>query len=286
MRAKAYSASGMQIAFLVFAVVFLATAADRFLGPIIGKHTDFDRTLGRLYIFVPAVLLLLLVPPLRRRCLEELRVPIPRARKPEVALAAIGHIFTALATGGAIVLWHWCLGGEPGLARRLGNEAPPSEQWLRALSPDGIVTHLILAGIVAPVVEELVIRGMLFRAWAAQWGWFPAMLATSAVFAAYHPNLFSAFIGSILLVCVLRRTGSIRACILVHASYNILLWYPLLGQFMFRTSGRETGEISLWTLHLAALALVLVGLSMYVWMSSDRRIGSDEVPTEMADIRA
>src|SRR5260221_974094 len=106
------------------------------------------------------------------------------------------------------------------------------------------------------------------------------MLATSAMFAAWHPYHLSAFVSSILFICVLRRTGSLRASIVVHATYNILLWYPLLGQFLFRTKGRETGEIYLWAPHLAVLALVAVALPIYVWMSRDEKANPDEIPTE------
>src|SRR6185295_1184122 len=46
-------ASGMQIAFLVFAIVFLAYPIQKYLGPIVGLEVSENRVAGRLLIFVP-----------------------------------------------------------------------------------------------------------------------------------------------------------------------------------------------------------------------------------------
>ena len=263
-------ATGFQIAFFIFAVVLLATPLERLVRRALDWNTFEVAWVERLFVFVPAILLLALVPGLRRRCAEALRPPIGRSHAVEVAAVSVGHVLTAVATGGAIVLWYWLTGGEPALARRIGQQMTPASEWARALSLHAIIMSLVVAGVIGPVVEELVFRGMLYRAWERRWGWVPSMLATSAVFAAYHPNHFSAFLGSVLCVTVLRRTGSLRASIVVHSTYNVLLWYPLLGQFLFRTSGKETGEIHLWAFHIVVLALVLVALPVYAWMSRDR----------------
>ncbi len=266
------SATGLQIAILIFAVVFLGAPADKYLGALLGLDSGFDIVRGRLFFFIPAALLLMLVPELRRRCLRDLRSPIPKERELEVAAVALAHILTATAAIGAVILFHWVMGGEYALARRLGMQQAPQAAWVFALSVPGIIFQVVVASTLAPVVEELVFRGFLYRAWEAQWGWVWSMLATSTVFALYHPNFVSAFFGSVLMVCILRRTGSLRACILAHATYNTLLWYPLLGQFMFRTAGRETGELAPWTLHLVVLGLVLAALMIYVWMSRDAKV--------------
>ena len=276
-------ASGFQIAFFIFTVALLATPFERLVRRALDWNTLDAAWVGRLFVFVPAILLLVLVPGLRRKCAGELRIPIQRSQLPEVAAVSVGHILTAIAAGGAVVLWYWVAGGEPALARRLGEQMTPAAEWARALSLHGIILSLVIAGVIGPIVEELVFRAMLYRAWARQWGWLPSMLATSAVFAAYHPNPFSAFVGSILYITVLRRTGSLRACIAVHATYNTLIWYPLLGQFLFKTSGKETGEIHLWAFHLAVLALVVVALPVYVWMSRER---PDAGECDLADTEA
>ena len=79
---------------------------------------------------------------------------------------------------------------------------------------------LLLGVIVGPPIEELVFRGLLYRAWANQWGALVAAVLTSALFAAYHPNFLAAFSSAILFVCLVRRTGSLWASISVHAFTN------------------------------------------------------------------
>lgn len=277
MRDRPFGASGVQIAFLVFAVVFLGAPAQKYLGPLLAPELTMPGTVGRLFFFLPAVLILALVPALRRYCADLLRSPIPAPRRVEVGIVVGANALFPFAVVGGVLLWYWMNGGEMALARRLGQQETAGVAMSRALSPDGIALF-ILATFIAPVVEELVFRGMLFRAWEAEWGWFRSLVATSLVFAAYHPAPAAAFCSSIVLVTLYRRTGSIRACILAHAVHNALLWYPLMGQLYFRTAGKETGEIELWPLHLAALGIASVALPLYAWMA--RNSAGDRSPID------
>ena len=268
MNHRPFNASGLQIAFLVFAVVFLGAPAQKYIGPLLTPEIDLPRTIGRLFFFLPAIVILVTVAPLRRHCAQLLRQPIDPAHRTEVAVVTAAQVVFAFAISGGVVLWHWMAGGEMGLARRIGQEVTGVVAMGRALSPDGIAL-LVLAVLVAPIVEELVFRGILFRTWEAEWGWPMALVASSLVFAAYHPVPVAAFFGSILLTTLFRRTGSIRACILAHAAYNALLWYPLMGRFIFQTAGRETGEIQLWFWNLLALSAMVIALPAYVWIARE-----------------
>jgi membrane protease YdiL (CAAX protease family) len=285
MPARPLSASGLQIAFLVFAVAFLAAPATKYLGPYVPFGSDLPKSLGRVFIFVPAILLLLLIPQVREFCARELKRPIVKADRLEVGIAVVSQALLPFAIVGGIVSWHWIAGGEMGLTRWIGNRDTPYAAMEQALSADGLV-HLVLAALIAPVVEELVFRGMLYRTWEAEWGWFNSMLATSAVFAAYHAVPASAFVGSIITVVLYRRTGSLVACILTHAVYNALLWYPLMGRHYFRTAGKETGEIELWPLHLTMLALLAVALPIYVWMARTRPDEEEETSEHIVVARS
>jgi membrane protease YdiL (CAAX protease family) len=95
------------------------------------------------------------------------------------------------------------------------------------------------------------------------------MVATSALFAAYHPLPFAAFVSAIIFVVVYRRTGSIWACILVHGLSNALQSPALLGRFHMPTAGKETGEIALWAPHLSVLVLVLALIGIYTWTARE-----------------
>jgi len=268
MSERPFNASGIQIAVLVFTVVFVAAPLQKYFGPQL-VALDIPRTISRLFVFVPAIAILLAVPVIRRYCAGELMSPIPRESRLEVAgVTAFHALLFPLAASGAIVLWHWSSGGEMALARRIGQQQTAQVAWATATSVDGILLFALTA-VVAPLVEELVFRGMLFRTWEAEWGRFKAIIATSIVFGAYHPIPFVAFCSSLLITSLYARTRSIRACIVVHALFNGLMWYPLFGQYVFRVAGKETGEIELWTLHLAMLALLAVALPFYLWMGRD-----------------
>jgi membrane protease YdiL (CAAX protease family) len=281
MSARPFSASGLQITLLVFALVFLAAPAAKHLGPHVPFAEEIPASLGQAFIFGAAVVLLIAIPGVRAFCSAHLRRPIAPCDRLEVGIVVASNAFVPFAIFGGIVLWHWICGGEMGLARWVGSRDTSAAAMEHALSLDGRV-HLFLAVIVGPIVEELVFRGMLFRSWEAEWGWFPAMLATSAVFAAYHPVPFAAFIVSVILVTLYRRTGSLRACVLVHAVYNALLWYPLMGRHYLHTAGKETGEVELWTWHLVALALLAIALPVYVWTARDRDTGTEETAERIA----
>jgi uncharacterized protein len=270
--------TGVQIVFLVFAVVFLAAPLQKYAGPLLFPEGSFERTLDRLWIFIPAIMILAGFPQLRALCTRELSRPVG-AHWPEVfVVTAVKALVFPFAMVGAVAAWFWITRGEMGLARWVGDWPTTAETLARATSADGIVLAFLVGMIVAPIVEELVFRGMLYRAWEAQWGWLPAMVASSAVFAAYHSMHVNAFLASIVLTVMYRRTGSLRASIVLHGISNALLWHPLLGQWIFRKAGKDTGEIEPWAFHLAALAVVLVAIPAYAWLARDRHIAPAREP--------
>lgn len=99
--------------------------------------------------------------------------------------------------------------------------------------------HLLLflqAGAVAPVFEETLFRGVLYRGLSSRIGVAGAVACTSAVFAALHPQLPLGFLGIFILgavfngLAVLR--GSLVPAIVAHALNNtmiLLLFGVILG---------------------------------------------------------
>jgi len=90
------------------------------------------------------------------------------------------------------------------------------------------VLAILLAVVLAPITEEIVFRGVLFRALDHRFGMWPAAVLSSAVFAVIHFEvLFSqplALVGlftvGILLAIAYHRTGSLLVPILGHAVFN------------------------------------------------------------------
>lgn len=264
-------ASGWQILVLVFAFAIVGTAAETFV--FAGLSSRLGIPLGAAITFLAAAAVLLGVPPLRRTCLALLAVPLRPAMAAEIAAAWSLQMVCGFGILGAMALWWWSTGGEPALARHMGAGLTPADPWQAAFTRERLVYKLVLGVLLAPVVEELVFRGLLYRAWERRWGWPRAAVLTSIAFALVHPYVVPQFFASLIMICLLRRTGSLQACIVCHAAMNLALWYPLLGQFLAPGS-RESGGLSAWTLHLACLLVGSFGLAIYLWMSRSEATGA------------
>jgi membrane protease YdiL (CAAX protease family) len=86
---------------------------------------------------------------------------------------------------------------------------------------------LLLLGIVvaAPLWEEVLMRGFLFKGIAASWGAFTAILLSSFVWAILHINydvygIATIFVMGLFLGVVVRRTDSLPLTILLHGIMN------------------------------------------------------------------
>ena len=77
--------------------------------------------------------------------------------------------------------------------------------------------------VVAPVLEEFLFRGILFRAMKRPLGVGPALVISAILFGLVHQNVLSfvplTFLG-IILALSYERTGDLRTCILIHAGFN------------------------------------------------------------------
>jgi membrane protease YdiL (CAAX protease family) len=264
--------SGFQIAFLIFAVVLLAAPATHWLSPDSSWVRENESLLGRFTLFAVAILVLVSFPAVREKSRQMLRAPIFPQHRAEVAAVAAIAIIGNFAAGGATALWLWVHGGDALLASKM--QIRGDIEIAKALSLAGLLM-VPLAWFIAPVVEELVFRGFLYRAWARRWHWLIAMGLTAAAFGLYHPFFTASFASSVLFTCVMRRTGSLPSAIIVHAAGNAALWFPFLGQFVLPAdAGARITSLSTWWLHMASLLLIVLFLPAYVWMARDKKIAA------------
>lgn len=273
------TASGFQIAFLVFAFEFFSMLTTRALVPVIGWPTDRFELLGQLVTFSAAALMLVGVPALRRSCLAELRVPIPTGSSKELIPACVTKLTIPFAVVGGIVIHAFATGNTEQLHARIPT-MDPEMAWDITLSPLGLLRLILLSWIVGPVIEELVFRGLLYRAFERRWGWLASMAVTSFLFGLVHPTrILATALGSVVLICVLRRTGSLRACILLHMIFNVLISWPILGQLLFTAPTGSLANLATWSLPLACLTFAAVALPVHVWMSRGKVIPADSART-------
>ncbi len=253
--------SGFQLAFLLLATEFFVMLVATFLSTRIGWPDDRLNLLGNLIFFGGWLAIIFSIAPLRRYALQILAAPLPGPALREAITVGVAKVSGPLAIAGALVLWNFVAApaGHPASAPSAEDVALADA---RASSAFGWL-HFATAISLGPFVEELLYRGFLYRAWERQFGWFWSMVATSLYFAILHPtHMVSSAIGSVVYVCLLRRTGTLWAPIVAHALFNLLVQWHVLGRPL-----RHTGEL----VDLACLAFVCVALPAYVSMAHRSR---------------
>lgn len=107
------------------------------------------------------------------------------------------------------------------------------EQVSSDLTGFGLVSFAIFAVIAAPVLEEFVFRGLLFRSIADRHGFWLGAVVSGLAFGAFHlltpgPRLDVLALGitmtmtGIGLAWIYRRRGNLLACIAGHAVFNLI----------------------------------------------------------------
>lgn len=85
--------------------------------------------------------------------------------------------------------------------------------------------------LIAPFVEEILMRGYILGGLLNKYGWSAALLISALLFAFLHFNMvqtLSAFICGIMLGALYLKTNSIFCCILAHSLYNIISYYTMI----------------------------------------------------------
>lgn len=87
----------------------------------------------------------------------------------------------------------------------------------------GIVTQLVVIGVIAPIAEEIIFRGLVFRRLRDYVGFMWAAVASSLMFGIYHGNVTQAifaFIMGMLFAAIYEHYGTMWATIAAHMANN------------------------------------------------------------------
>lgn len=139
---------------------------------------------------------------------------------------------------------------------------PGKEAVIRILLTPGIggtAMLLVVFGAVPALFEEGLFRGLLQPALTASWGAAPAILVSSALFAAFHMSPAQTAVQLVLglaLGWMRHRTGSLWPCVLGHALHN-----GLAVALMLKFPGAFGEEPSMPPLGAVAGGLALAVLS-------------------------
>jgi hypothetical protein len=105
---------------------------------------------------------------------------------------------------------------------------PLESPQLKLLAPDGfswtiVVGMILIGGILAPLAEEVIFRGLLYGWLRRFMGLLPATFLSAAIFGLVHgmlPVIAAAFVVGLVLAYIYERTGSLWAPTIVHATQN------------------------------------------------------------------
>ena len=132
------------------------------------------------------------------------------------------RVFTVLPLGLAHVVWMLCL-QEAGIGVEEQEVVSLVREKFKEGDPIYIASATFLAVVLAPIVEEIVFRGLFFGWLRERWGTVAGAVISSFVFAAIHASLtalVALFLVALLLCAIYVRTRSLYPCMLYHAMLN------------------------------------------------------------------
>lgn len=139
-------------------------------------------------------------------------------------------------------------------------------------------TRSIIAVIVAPVIEEVLFRGLLLQRWALRWGTMTGVILSSALFAIGHVELLGHFAFGVAMSALYLRTRSLWVPISAHALNNFIVSVLTLpGELSPDKPGKEMSVATLqsnWWVGIVVLAVGLALLEAYrrrFWKDIDLR---------------
>lgn len=128
-----------------------------------------------------------------------------------------------------------------------------------------LLVQVLVVGIIGPVMEELLFRGILFRRLRDYLGFYAAVIFSAAAFGIAHGNLTQgiyAFILGMVLAALYEHFGSLKACIAGHMANNL---FSIFAGPLFSKLGNAGGFL------LVAVSIVVtVVMTMELVRRKDR----------------
>ncbi len=139
------------------------------------------------------------------------------------------------------------------------------ELFTRLFNSDlGIWGGILRIVIIAPIVEEVIFRGLIMSGFSRNYRPAVAVILSALLFALFHLNPWqfaAAFSLGLVLGWIRIRTGSVLACIAGHATHNALVflsayYYKDLKELAIMKSGEPTNYFLYLILFVVGLLLI------------------------------
>ena len=153
--------------------------------------------------------------------------------------------------------------------------------WMYEMNPDRfdaisslpIWADVLILCIIAPVFEELLFRGVMFRRLRDYVSFLPAALCSAAIFGLVHFDIvtgISAFVIGVIMAWLYEYTGSIFSSMLFHFGFN---FYSVFIQLM-NLESMEEGAQGTAAVIILIIGIVLTAVSSFIlWKRLNKRKG-------------
>ena len=137
-----------------------------------------------------------------------------------------------------------------------------------AISSPPFPVILLCAGVIAPIIEELIFRGLVFNRIKYNYNAVAAIIISSIAFGIYHGNLTQGVYATLLGLClayVYNKTGNLLVPICIHISANVIVnFYGKLSEnFDTVTKFLESAAIFMVVL-LLCLIFAIIGIIYFI----------------------
>lgn len=257
--------SGGQAVLLVLALVLAELAAYAVLHAVQGRLGLSDDALDALAMLLGNAAVLTLAMQVNGLGFRALLHPSPASVGAVVGLlllpvaALVPALVLVVTVVAQIVVWLWPMSAwEQALFERLLSDDPVS---------------LLMVCLLAPVLEEMLFRGVLLRSFLARYPRGQAIAGSAILFGVAHLNIyqfFSALILGLVLAWLYERSRSLLPCIALHGLYNsaLVLIEPAAGAREMPAWADSTAAI------VAALGAGAAAACMLWWLLGRRRAGA------------
>lgn len=134
-----------------------------------------------------------------------------------------------------------------------------SYEELYAVSNDDSILCLFTTVLIAPIIEELIFRGLVFTRFCRAMPAPAALILASTIFGAMHGTLLWAsygFIGGIAMTLVYMKYRSLYASMLMHCVFNLVGGY-LIGYLVLPSAAYDLAVFGLAVAALSALSVYM-----------------------------
>ena len=250
----------LPVAVVVGAALYLLLLAADELG-LVELDAPLAMQVARLLVAYAAIALWIWIA-CRRAGVVPARLLGGRPPSPVSWLATAG----LLTVGLAFSMGSWYLSASvlsylaPGLLDWLAESLAAAEIPPGASPLHQALWHLEIV-LLAPVVEELLFRGVLVNRWGAKWGIRTGVLASSAIFACLHANPVGVFALGLVAALLYLRTGTLLVPIALHVGNNLIA--TVMGEFAVLEGTLEVEQIQGSVTE--GLLLVCVAAPVLIW---------------------